>query len=113
MRSGAPSARATSVAGSISHRVARNDLEPAGPMRGDLLERGEATFVAFDRDDFLRALGEQRAGQAAGAGADFDDDDACKRAGGARDPSGQIEIEQEILAERLARIEAVRGDDFA
>jgi hypothetical protein len=33
--------------------------------------------------------------------------------GGAGDPVGQIEVEQEILAETLARGDAVPGDDLA
>ena len=49
-------------------------------MRGDLGERGEAALVALDRDDLFRAVREQRAGEAAGAGADLDDDDAFERA---------------------------------
>ena len=58
-------------------------------------------------------MGEERARQAARPGADFDDDDAFQRAGGARDAAGQVEVEEEILAERLFRVEAVRGDDLA
>ena len=39
--------------------------------------------------------------------------DAVERAGGARDAAGQIEIEQEILAERFLGGEAVAADDLA
>ena len=83
-------------------RVAGDDVQPAGIVRRDLLERGDGALVALDRDHPRRALGEQRAGQAAGAGTDLDHGDAVERAGGARDAAGEIEIEQEILAERLA-----------
>ena len=104
MRSGAPSARGDERrerrSSSASPAI---DLEPSRPMRGDFGERGEAALVALDRDHLARALREQRARQAAGAGADLDDGDAVERPGGARDAAGQVEIEQEILAERLLR----------
>ena len=58
-------------------------------------------------------MGEQRARQAAGAGADLDNGDAVQRPGGARDAAGQVEVEEEVLAERLFRREAVRRDDLA
>ena len=46
-------------------------------------------------------LREQRAREAARAGADLDDGHAVERAGRARDAAGEVEIEQEILAERF------------
>ena len=82
-------------------------------MGADLLQSRKASLVALDGDDLLRALRQQRAGEAAGAGADLHHHYALQRPGGARDAAGQIEIEQEILAERLARIEPERGDDLA
>ena len=82
-------------------------------MRGDFGQRGEAAFVALDRDHLSRAVGEQRARQAAGAGADLDHGDALQRAARAGDAAGQVEVEEEVLAERFLRGEAVRGDDFA
>ena len=36
-----------------------------------------------------------------------------ERAGGARDPRGEVEVEQEILAERFAGRQAVLADDLA
>ncbi len=82
-------------------------------MPGYLIERGEAPLVAFDRDHLLRALRDQRARQAPGAGADLDDDDVLQGPGGARDAACEIEIEKEVLAERFLRIEPVRRDDLA
>ena len=82
-------------------------------MRGDLGERAKAALVALDRDDLFRAMGEQRAREAAGSGADFDDDDPVERAGGARDAPGEVQVEEKILAERLLGLEPVRGDDLA
>ena len=82
-------------------------------MRGDLGERAERAGVALDRDHLARALREQRAGEAARTGADFDHRDALERAASAGDLPGQVEVEQEVLAERLARLEPVRRDHFA
>ena len=56
---------------------------------------------------------QQRARQAAGAGADLDDDGARQRPGGAGDAACQVEIEQKILAKRLFGFEAVGRDDLA
>ena len=94
-------------------RVAGDDLEPAGIALGDLGERGDGAVVALDRDHAPRAGGEERAGQPAGAGSDLDHVDARERAGGARDAGGEIEIEQEILAERFLGGEAVPADHLA
>ncbi len=58
--------------------VGGDDLKAAGPVRADLGERRQGAFVALDRDHGLGALGEQRAGQAAGAGTDLDDDDSLR-----------------------------------
>ena len=93
--------------------VALEHGQPAGPGGGDLGERRQAAGVALDRDDVAGALGEQRAGQAAGAGADLEHVAGGEVAGAAGDLGGQVEVEQEVLAERLARREAVRGDDLA
>ena len=82
-------------------------------MRGDLGQRRQAALVAFDRDHRRRAVGEQRSRQPAGAGADLDDGGALQRSGGARDTAGQVEVEEEILAKRLLRREAVRRDHLA
>ena len=81
-------------------------VKPAGIVRGDLGQRRDRALVALDRDHVRGAFGEQRARQPAGSGADLEHRDAFERAGGARDAAGEIEIEQEILAERLAGGEA-------
>ena len=48
-----------------------------------------------------------------GTGADLDDDTACERTGRPRDLGGEVEVEQEILAERLARVETMARNHFA
>ena len=80
-------------------RVAAIDFEPARIARGDFAERGDGAVVALDRDNPARALREQRTRQAARPGADLDHGDAVERPGGAGDPPGQIEVEEEILTE--------------
>src|SRR3546814_2353780 len=53
----------------------------------------------------------QRAGETARPGTDLDDR-ALREAGcRARNAAGQVEVEQEVLAQRLAGAEAVAGDD--
>ena len=86
---------------STVERVAVDDVEPAGIARRDLAERRKTALVALDGDHLPRARGEERAGQAAGSRADLDDGDAAEVAGRARDPRRQVEVEEEILAERL------------
>jgi hypothetical protein len=56
---------------------------------------------------------EQCACQSAGAGADLDDCRMLEPPSGARDPSRQIEVEQEVLAEASACGDAVPGNDLA
>ena len=65
--------------------------------------------VALDRDDVARAFEQQRAGEAAGAGPDLDHVGMVERRRGARDAARQVEVEQEILAERLLRARARGG----
>ena len=60
-----------------------------------------------------RAERKQRAREPAGTGADFHDGRSFQRAGGARDPRGEVEVEQKILAERFARRQGVFADDVA
>ena len=95
------------------HRIGGDDIEAAGAVRRDLRERGDGAIVALDGDDALRAVGEQRAREAAGAGADFDHGHAGERAGGAGYAGGEIEIEQEILAERFLRAQIVSFDHLS
>src|SRR5437763_14397253 len=69
-----------------------------------LLERGDASPVALDRDDFGSGV-EQGPGEAAGPGTDFIDSPALERTRDRRDPRQQLAIEDEILPQRLARAE--------
>src|SRR6516162_3825301 len=94
-------------------RVAGDELKPVRVGRGKLAESGEASRVALDRDDPACAGGQQCPGQAAGAGADFDNGRMVEPPGSASDPARQVEVQQEVLPETLARGYAVRSDDLA
>jgi hypothetical protein len=76
------------------------------------MERSDAARVAFD-GDHRGTLRQQGARQSAGARSDLDRGAVGQVAGGARDAGGQVEVEQEVLAERLARGKAVPRDDVA
>ena len=94
-------------------RVALDHPEPAGMGGGELGERRRAAPVALDRDDARGRRFEERAGEAAGAGADFHHRRAGERLRAADDPAGQVEVEQEMLAESLPGAEPVPGDHLA
>src|SRR5262249_14228305 len=94
-------------------RVGFDDRQSIGITFRDLGERGDGARIALDRDHPARALRQQRARQAAGAGTDLDDGDAAEIAGGAGDACGEIEVENEVLSERFACRQAVTADDVA
>ena len=73
----------------------------------------QRALVALDGDDAPRAQRQQRARQSAGTGADLDDGGIFERSRGARDPRGEIEVEQEILSERFAGRQSVLANDVA
>src|SRR5690606_33961981 len=70
----------------------------------------DAPAILFDGDDPPGAFLQQRPGEPAGAGAHFHDHVAFQRRGGAGNPPGQVEIEQEVLAETLAGGKTVARD---
>jgi hypothetical protein len=78
-----------------------------------LLKRSKTARIALDGDDMAGTLGEQRARQPPRSRPDLDRRALGERPGGAGDPSGQVEVEDEILAEAPARRDAVAGDDLS
>ena len=76
-------------------------------------ERGDGALVALDRDDPGGAERQQGARQSAGAGTDLQHRDAGERSRRPGDACGEVEIEQEILAERFLGDETVPANDFA
>src|SRR5260221_13091511 len=79
----------------------------------DLLERRQCALVALHRDDPPRPQRQQRARQSAGTGADLDDHGIFERARGARDPRGEVEVQQKILAKRFASRQGMLANDLA
>ena len=102
----------TSVALVDLQRVASTIRSRSPNSLPKLVKRGNAAAVAFDGDD-ARAGIEQRTGQAAGARADLIDALAVESPGIAAIRREQLPVEDEILPERLARAEAVAGNDLA
>ena len=69
-------------------------------------------MIALDRDQ-LRARAQDRAGQAAGAGTNLEGGLVFQGAGDGGDAVQQLLVQQEILAQRLARLKPVGGDDVS
>ena len=79
---------------------------------GQLLQQGTEALVLLDGGDG-RACLQQGAGEAAGPRPHFDDAVAGADVGKARDLAGDVEVQQEVLAERLPGGQAMGGEGFA
>jgi hypothetical protein len=79
-------------------RIALDELKPAGELLLELLERGNASSVAFDGDDRCSGV-EKRTSQSPGTRADLIDSFALERTGNSGNPRQQLPVEDEILAE--------------
>src|SRR4030088_867378 len=73
----------------------------------------ECAPVAFHGDDAAGAERQEGARAPAGTGADLDDRGILQRPRGARDPRGEVEVEQEILAKRFAGRQCMLANDLA
>ncbi len=82
-------------------------------MRRDFRQRTSRAIVALNGDDSRRAKRQKRAREPARPRTDFDYGDCLERSRGAGDPRGEIEIEQEVLAERFSRGQAVAANNLA
>jgi hypothetical protein len=94
-------------------RVGLDDGEAACggfPQCGD---GGDGAGVEFDGGDVERVAGQQSAGEAAGAGADFHDIEAGERLGACADGGEEMRVEQKMLAEGLISAEVVGSNDLA
>ena len=70
--------------------------------------------IAFNAAmDASGAFGQQGAGESAGTGTGFDNGGVAQIAGGPRNPRGEVEVEQEVLAERFLGAQIVPPDDLA
>ena len=96
-----------------SLRVGVDDIQPSRITSRNRLKRGQRACVVFDGDDTPRAQRQQRPRQPAGARPDLDNGRILKRTCGARDPRGQVEVQQEVLAQRFAGRERVLANDLA
>ncbi|MCY1172551.1 hypothetical protein D9M73_126870 [compost metagenome] len=92
--------------------VALDHAQLARKRLAQFSERRDTAMVALDRGDAC-ARRQQGAGQAAGAGANLQHLGVVQVAGNARDPRQQLRVEQEVLPQRLARIQAITRDDVA
>ena len=92
--------------------VGLDDRQATGIMRGHHLQRGEAARVALDGNHAARAGCQQRAGQAAGTGADLQHVASAQISGAAGDLGGEIEVEEEVLAQLLLWCEVEAADDL-
>ena len=71
-------------------RISLDHFETAGVMVGDLGESRQAAAVALDGDDLLRARRQDGTGEAARAGADFDDGGFLQRTRRAGDAACEV-----------------------
>jgi hypothetical protein len=94
--------------GAVSSPVGRQGIremhrKPPRPAGRDGVERRPAALVALHGDDPLGAFQEQRAREAAGARPHLNDGLALQGTCRARDAAGEVEVEDEVLAQALAR----------
>ena len=94
------------------HRIAFDDPQSMWMNFAKFGKRRQASPVTLD-DSHIRPGIDQRAGQATGAGADFIDRLPFKAARHSGNAVEQLAVEQEVLAERLARGQPVTRDDIA
>src|SRR5262249_46727820 len=79
----------------------------------ELVQRRNASRVAFDRNHALCSQRQQRAGEAARSGPDLHDRDAFEWSRGPRDAAGEVEVEEKILSERSTGGQTVTADYLA
>jgi hypothetical protein len=88
-------------------------FEAGGVVGLEFGDGADGAAVDLDGGDGFGIGFEEGAGEAAGAGADFDDVAAGEVAGLAGDARDQVGVQQEVLAERFSGVEAVGADDLA
>ena len=93
-------------------RIALHHAQLAGKRLAQFGERGDAAVVTLDRRH-ARAGAEQCPRQPARPRPDLEHFGIGQVAGNACDPRQQLRVEQEVLAQRLARVEAMARDHLA
>jgi hypothetical protein len=94
-------------------RIGLDDLQPALCRGLELGQSVERPRIDLDRHDAGRPFEQQGAGEATRPGADLDGRALIERRGRAGDAAGQVEVEQEMLAEAFAGVEAMAGNRLA
>ena len=94
-------------------RIPGQDRQPPRMSGRHLGKRGQAARVALDRHHVPRPLRQQAARQPAGAGPDLQHVAAGEITGAPGDLRGQVQVEEEILPQGLARAEAMGRDHLA
>src|SRR5439155_9551597 len=94
-------------------RVGGDNFEALGISRRKLAQRCKAAPVAFNRDDPAGAAAQQGPRQTARTSADLEDRRMVEPTRRPGNPTGQVEVEQEILPEALVSDDAAARDDFA
>src|ERR1700722_20635991 len=84
----------------------------AGRQR-EIGDRRDRSRIDLDGDDLSGSARQQSAGQAARPRTDFENMAGVKIAGGSGDQGGQVAVEQEMLAKRVPRIQAMRRYDVS
>ncbi len=84
----------------------------AGRLRGEVGESRQQAIVVLDRHDRCPNT-EQRVGERPDAGTDLEDRLAGLDSGEFEDPADDVVVDEEVLAERLARAQpvAIEGGD--
>jgi len=94
------------------HRVAGNHTKLVRKCLRQFSKGWQAAPVALDRDQ-PRPGAQDGAGQAAGTRPNLEGRLVLERSGNGRDPVQQLLVQQEILAERLVRLQPMGGDDVS
>ena len=94
-------------------RIAGHHIEPMRINRGEFFKGRETTGVAFDCNNPASPGRQQRPCQPAGPRANLDDGCVVEWSGCAGDTAREVQVEEEMLPEDLARMEPVPSDDVA
>ena len=94
-------------------RVAFDHGQATGVMFRHLGQRGQAAAVLLDRQHMTRAFSQQPTGEAAGPGADLQHVAIGHIPGLPRDLGREVQVQQKVLAEGLARGQFVGVDHLA
>ena len=108
-RPGRRSVRANSAASSSASASAGTMSRRPGKARGDLFQRGDAAVVALHRDHAAAPSVSSARVKPAGARPHFIERRVFERARRARDAPRQVEVEQEVLAQRFLRRQPMRA----